>query len=668
MRKVKKAKWLVVLMVVAMLMSLVPAVGFAEPLEDECGECGPYTTPLIAGQNIEVGTVTVENDGEKICVTYALNDDALAEGWLIYETHLAIATEYDGIPQTSGNRWGTNPIPGQFPYGDDELEGVEEWSICIDLDEIDEDWEWGDCLFIAAHAVVERVECETLAEAPYGGSEVVDTLQAWRIDHTPEAPKYVRDQRSNPDNALELGIPGEETFYSLGYGGALNDERNAVEVFFGEYFEDRSDPDEIREMEGWVDEDLAAMLSDTENNAGWIIIEFDPAALNVEGEDDLQVIEDTWGLPYPLELAAVFARADAADDWTFLFLAHNQEPVGTPTYHTYTNGGLGELDEAAQILVQDVSDPEWFIPYPHSVETLDGYDLNAVLALNDHIVCEEFDETAWGEGDRFNERGNWGMFFKYKLCDPCVPASIIYGVAGSGGTGGLWEIEFTETGIEETLLINYNVSGDTYSGNGLAFDEENNRLYFAVTSGGKSDLYFYDFDGNIVEAATELPGTIYGATWGAGQYWYIPNGSDDMYTVSFDAEGKNGSAAPFEENFADGKSFNFGDIALDAEELVIYVSTSFSGANKEFFKYDLKKDEGERYSLITEDAADGAIGLQLAFGEDRVLYGHNTFGQNPDVSVSAREFFEVDKAGTASSLGIGENAYNDLASGPSICD
>ncbi len=421
--KIKKTSWLYLALVLVLIVSLFAGLTGAD---EECEPCEPeLVVDLIAGQNMVVGSVTVTNDDEKVCVTYALDEDALEEGWLIYETHLAIATEKDGIPQTPGNRWGTNPIPGLFPYGDDELDGVEEWSFCVSLDELGV--EFCNEVFIAAHAVIERVECEVLAEAPYGGSEVIDAFQAWRIDHTPEAPRYVKVERSDPDNALEIGIPGQETFYSLGYGGALNEEKTAVGAFFGEYFEDRRDPDAIREMEGWVDEDLAAILSDTENNAGWIIIEFDPPAVNVDGEYDIQAVEDTWGLPYPLELAAVFGRADAGDDWSFLFLAHNQEPVGSPTYHTYTNGELGDLEQAVQILVQDVSDPQWFIPYPHSVATLDGYDLNAIVALNDHVDCEEFDETAWGEGDRFNERGNWGMWFKYKICEPCPEPELING-------------------------------------------------------------------------------------------------------------------------------------------------------------------------------------------------------------------------------------------------
>ncbi len=123
MRKLSKGKWLAIVLALALVFSLVPAMGFAD---NDCEPCEPWKeVDLIAGQHNVVGTVTVENDNEYLCVTYALDEESLAEGWLIYETHLAIATELDGIPQTRANRWGTNPIPGQFPYGDDELDGVE---------------------------------------------------------------------------------------------------------------------------------------------------------------------------------------------------------------------------------------------------------------------------------------------------------------------------------------------------------------------------------------------------------------------------------------------------------------------------------------------------------------------------------------------------------------
>ena len=82
---------------------LVPTRGF--------GEGSPNTFPLYAGQTIPVGEVQVWNDDENVCVKYQLGDDAIAEGWLIYETHLAVGATLGDIPQTKKG----NPYSGTIP-------------------------------------------------------------------------------------------------------------------------------------------------------------------------------------------------------------------------------------------------------------------------------------------------------------------------------------------------------------------------------------------------------------------------------------------------------------------------------------------------------------------------------------------------------------------------
>ena len=82
-------------------------------------ENGIKTVNLMAGQHINVGQVSVVTKSDtEICVTYSLSENALESGWRIYETHLAISDDLDGIP-TKGPG---NPAPGQFPYGDDTLD------------------------------------------------------------------------------------------------------------------------------------------------------------------------------------------------------------------------------------------------------------------------------------------------------------------------------------------------------------------------------------------------------------------------------------------------------------------------------------------------------------------------------------------------------------------
>lgn len=93
---------------------------------------------LWAGQNIEVGTLTVESDGTNLVVTYAIT----AQCWVLGETHL-----YAGRDRP------TKSAPGQFPYGpDDAVDGV----YTIPLADLD----LGErvIIFIAAHAEVTSCE------------------------------------------------------------------------------------------------------------------------------------------------------------------------------------------------------------------------------------------------------------------------------------------------------------------------------------------------------------------------------------------------------------------------------------------------------------------------------------------------------------------------------
>jgi hypothetical protein len=96
---------------------------------------------IIAGQNYEVGTVTVSNDYANIYFEIALDD-----GWTMSETHLHVADDYGGFPQT---KKGT-PIPGQFDYSmtfDPYVNGYT-WEVPLG------DWEAGDTVAFALHLVV----------------------------------------------------------------------------------------------------------------------------------------------------------------------------------------------------------------------------------------------------------------------------------------------------------------------------------------------------------------------------------------------------------------------------------------------------------------------------------------------------------------------------------
>lgn len=108
------------------------------PDGDEGG--GSQTETLFAGQTNYAGTVTIAVSDGSLCVTYATDG-----GWLLQETHLAIADSLAGIPQTKSG----NPRPGQFPWSATHNPAVQEFTYCVNYPYV-----VGQPLFVATHAVV----------------------------------------------------------------------------------------------------------------------------------------------------------------------------------------------------------------------------------------------------------------------------------------------------------------------------------------------------------------------------------------------------------------------------------------------------------------------------------------------------------------------------------
>ncbi|MFO7968031.1 MAG: hypothetical protein R6U44_10585 [Archaeoglobaceae archaeon] len=314
-------------------------------------EDDPYTTDLLAGQDMDVGNVTVWNDATNLYVKYVVDK----EGWCMTETHLHVAESADEIPQTEAKGKGNgdsggNPIPGQFEYTNDTHQCITEYTYEIPLDNFDVNC--SEDLTIAAHAVVENV-----TEAPYNASAVIESNQGQQKDGSD-----VDDERSDPENALAYE-KGEDVsnFFSLGFGGNIT-------------------------------------------------VAFDCPINNGEG-NDVRIVEDTWG-SYPVEKANVSASQDG-ENWVLLGEANNTVRDEETGIHTVSEFDLGELDWAKYIKVEDTTDPE------NHITSADGFDLNAVLSLQDCVQ----EETAWGDGERFTDKGNWATYFNYtKQC--CTPGVL----------------------------------------------------------------------------------------------------------------------------------------------------------------------------------------------------------------------------------------------------
>lgn len=120
----------------------VPRAEVEAATQPYCGT--PLSVSLLAGQNIQVGTVTVSNDQTNLYVSFTTTGN-----WWLSETHVHVATSLAGIPQRNGN-----PVPGQFAYKANHNPMVQNYVYTIPLGS----WTPGTQLYIAAHSVVNLLD------------------------------------------------------------------------------------------------------------------------------------------------------------------------------------------------------------------------------------------------------------------------------------------------------------------------------------------------------------------------------------------------------------------------------------------------------------------------------------------------------------------------------
>lgn len=117
----------------------------------------PFITKLIAGQNHEAGTVTVDSDGINLLVTYNINYN-----WTMKASHLYVGNCEELPLSRSGN-----PKIGKFPYKKEHGYGISEYTYTIPLSSLE-----GNCFCFAAHA---EVDCNDIEGE--GNIEVVEGLE-----------------------------------------------------------------------------------------------------------------------------------------------------------------------------------------------------------------------------------------------------------------------------------------------------------------------------------------------------------------------------------------------------------------------------------------------------------------------------------------------------------
>lgn len=197
-------------------------------------------------------------------------------------------------------------------------------------------------------------------------------------------------------------------------------------------------------------------------------------------------------------------------------------------------------------------------------------------------------------------------------CDETV--GIVYGMTRY--TGDVYKINLV-TGTAELSFSSIAPIPGSATPNGLGYDAANGRMYYCnyptVTT-----LYFWDYETGTETVAGVLSRSNGAADFYNGKYYYIaaPGASDDLYEVTFNADGTVLSEEKIADISGNTHAWTFsGDIAV--KDGVVY-GWGYSGGY-EYFTYNLATAAFTVYNSTFGSS------LQLAFGSNGdVLYGHKS--------------------------------------------
>jgi len=229
-------------------------------------------------------------------------------------------------------------------------------------------------------------------------------------------------------------------------------------------------------------------------------------------------------------------------------------------------------------------------------------------------------------------------------------AQVIYGIKHPKGstTANIYEID-ADTCVNTLMATPTLSQAPTASWNGNAYDIVNDRYYFSQFDNTPKTLWMLE---NFSTSPTLVPAGVLSAsisngTFYNGKYYYIGHLTDDLYEVTFDADGIVENEVKLADITEDSKGFYFGDIAYSRAG-VLYGSTAIgnSTTNPTFFIYD------GTYTDFTSTGAPEA--LQIAFGTDGVLYGY---------AISNNTFYTIDTSdGSLTTKCYSDIDFSDLAS------
>lgn len=309
---------------------------------------------LIAGQNEEVGEVTVKLSGGSLEVTYNVEAP-----WKMEEIHFhASFLDPENWSKPVVNKAG-NPAPGQFLKVFEDLEGLNTYSFEIPLSEIGTD----DCgpLYFAAHAKVYWIDdsvAPIVLNSEAGSDEVYLFI---------ESPNAEMSNFENQYNLIDYPTPSVEVNYN-------NWNFSIDETAFGAKW--------ISDDQPWGSGPYVTWWGS--NVASW------------------RKFERTINIPSSavnIQAISFVATADNEED-VYINGSQLTPSIGDSTNWTVTTSydlPLATGNNTMEILVKNISGT--------------GFNPTGLIYKLEYQYELKIEETAWGKGDPFPNAKNWSMYF-----------------------------------------------------------------------------------------------------------------------------------------------------------------------------------------------------------------------------------------------------------------
>lgn len=361
------------------------------------------TFDLLAGKNINIGSVNVWEDTDNLYVQYLITEN----DWEITETHLHIAANLGDIPKTAKG----NPIPGQFAYSQNHDPAVDNYTYAISLADLGS---IGENLVIAAHAAVQHWGTQTVYD------EKSTTITE---DYKPE----IDWTRSSEDNV----------FSTEGYGGKWT-----YDGVIGKF--------NSMDATVWDSGAYRGLDPTTPEYASWKYAYNDGGSYG--GCSDLRLFRGEFEIPedYTVNSAAL-GTSLAPDnipinDNIYIYVNEELQFWGGTRANGIIHGGREGREAIGYGSGMYPETDDWYIPgsFP-SIDNLNPGETNTIevfaeenerwggmgkldLTLNCTYIetelvpreepCIDQTESAWGAGKRISPKGNWGTYFEYTLAEP----------------------------------------------------------------------------------------------------------------------------------------------------------------------------------------------------------------------------------------------------------